>query len=290
MIRTLLIVTLLMNVQASFSDVKLLKDITYSDIDTIRTRMDAAIPRGDGAHPAIIMIHGGGWAGGDKLFYRPLIESFAEKGFTAFSINYRLAPKDHYPAQLDDCQRAVRFIRAHAKEYHVDPRHIGAMGDSAGGHLAALLGLRETRDKSDTQNTHFSSRIQCVVDFYGPTELRPLSLGDGNLPTSVQLHILNNFFGKSYEQAQTLYEDASPALFSVKGPPPFLIIHGDQDRLVPTSQSERLFAPLKSAGAKVSMIVIHNMDHGFLNPSATKEIGELLVQFFTRNLKPLSKN
>ena len=105
----------------------------------------------DGKRPGVLMVHGGGWIGGDKAQYQKFGEKLAEKGYVAFSINYRLLPYFPHPAQIDDTQRAMRWIRAHAADYHLDPKRIGALGDSAGGHLVSLLGTTDTRDNSDPE-------------------------------------------------------------------------------------------------------------------------------------------
>src|SRR5262249_34444352 len=147
------------------------KDVVYGTQDGMKLLMDVYQPDGfQGKRPGILFIHGGGWAFGDKGMYGPLARALAAKGFVAFSINYRLLPKYHYPAQLDDAQRAVRYVRAHADAYNLDPDRLGALGDSAGGYLVAMLGTRDTRDNSDSDLSRYSSRVECVVDFYGPSD------------------------------------------------------------------------------------------------------------------------
>ena len=132
--------------QAAAPDAKprVLADLAYG-ADPAQ-KMDVYLPAGfAGPRPAVELIHGGGWQGGDKGFYAPLGRALAARGFVAFSVNYRLTPAARYPAQADDVQRAARWVRARAGEYHLDPARLGALGDSAGGHLALILGTRDTR-------------------------------------------------------------------------------------------------------------------------------------------------
>ena len=145
----------------------------------VKLKLDVYEPDGfSGKRPGVVVVHGGGWFSGDKgdPFYVAQCKCLADKGFVAYSINYRLAPVYHYPAQVDDVQRAVRWIRANADTYHLDPERLGGMGDSAGGHLVSLLGTRDTRDNSDSSLAAFSSRVACVVDLLVlPTSwLRPI--------------------------------------------------------------------------------------------------------------------
>src|SRR5262249_8362095 len=117
------------------------RDITYSKPEGIDLKLDAYIPQGDGLFPAILVVHGGAWRSCSQLHLSPQARRFAEAGMAAFAISYRLAPSYKFPAQLEDCQAAVRWIRSHAAQYHVDPNRLGAYGYSAGGHLVALLGV-----------------------------------------------------------------------------------------------------------------------------------------------------
>lgn len=236
--------------------------------------------------PAILLIHGGGWSFGDKKFYMPLGKALAAKGYAAFSINYRLLTMtaNKYPAQLDDSQRAVRWIRAHADKYNVDPQRIGALGDSAGGYLVALLGMRDTRDNSEPDLASFSSRVQCVVDFYGPTDFT-LSPEEAKAGAGA-VGIVTNFLGKSQQEAPDLYKQSSPITFVDKQAAPFLIIHGTADPLVPVSQSERLYDALKTVKVDATLFLAYKQGHGFLNPANPLSYGALAEEFLARILKP----
>ncbi|MFA0784831.1 alpha/beta hydrolase fold domain-containing protein, partial [Fervidibacter sacchari] len=176
-----------------------------------RNELDLFLPKDDGKglRPAVIVIHGGAWRGGDKKDMRILAEPLAQRGYVVAAINYRLAPKWSYPAQLDDCQRAVRWLRKNAKEFRVDPKRFGAAGASAGGHLALLLGTREVRDDSDPELKGISSKVQCVLSICGPTDLTDKRYAQA-LRDSELGKILIEFIGKPYDEAPELWKEASP--------------------------------------------------------------------------------
>ena len=149
---------------------RVLNDVAYGTAPA--QKMDVYLPSGfTGRRPGVILIHGGGWQAGDKNFYTGMGQALAARGFVAFSVNYRLTPAAQYPAQADDVQRAVRWMRGHAADYALDPARVGALGDSAGGHLSLILGTHDTLNNTDPALAAQSSRVQCVVDFYGPSDL-----------------------------------------------------------------------------------------------------------------------
>ncbi|HLI48356.1 MAG TPA: alpha/beta hydrolase [Chthonomonas sp.] len=270
--------------QVASDDVTVQKNVPYGEVGGVKLLMDVYLPKtAPSKRPGIVLVHGGGWVGGDKIFYANIGKAFAEHGYDAFSVNYRLAPKFHYPAQLDDVQRAVRFLRAHAADYDLDPQRIGAMGDSAGGYLVAFLGLCDTRDNSDPALANYSSKVQCVVDFYGPT--------DFTIPPE-QAHInafvanlLTMYFGKKPGEDPTLYREASPVIYASKSAPPFLILQGTADTLVPPDQSERLYDALHKAGANVTLLLAYGLPHAFLSPQPDLYF-DIAEKFFDRYLKP----
>jgi acetyl esterase/lipase len=261
------------------------KDVVYGTIGETKLLLDAFVPDGfAGKRPGIVLIHGGGFMYGDKAFYTPLGRRLAAKGYVAFSLNYRLAPKFPYPAQVDDMQRAVRWIRAHADTYNLDPNRLGALGDSAGGYLVEMLGMRDTRDNSDADLAKYSSRVECVVDFYGPSDFT-LSPTETTV-TPQQADILTKFFGKKPGEDAALYKDGSPISYVTKDAAPCLIIHGTADTLVPPDQSQRLYDALKAAGVETSLVLMYKLPHGFLQPANPREAGALAEAFFDRHLNP----
>ena len=158
----------------SSGSVSVQQDIPYGDAGGQKLLLDLYLPAENGSRPrpAIVLIHGGGWVGADKSTMRGMGNFLARTGFVAASVDYRLlrGNENRWPAQLDDVQRAVRWLRANARKYNIDPNHIGAFGHSAGAQLAALLGMEDTRDTSDPALAKYSSRVQAVVDVSGPTD------------------------------------------------------------------------------------------------------------------------
>ncbi len=231
-------------------------DIAYRDGPSKAWRLDLAFAKDNGGkpRPGIVVIHGGGWIEGDKSSFASRkhgvpgnIEDFAQLGFVAATINYRMSGEVPYPAALEDCQCAVRWLRAHAKDYHLDPDHIGAYGNSAGGHLALLLGLngRETGNKSDRPYGEQSSAVQAVVSDSGPVDLL-YQIKQNRLK-----HVVSKFMGGLPEGGRTaLYKKASPMFQISKNAAPMLLIYGGADEQVPVESADRFVAALDKVGCK----------------------------------------
>jgi acetyl esterase/lipase len=254
-----------------------------------RNDLDLFLPKDDGKslRPAVIVIHGGAWRSGDKRQLRNLAELFARRGYVAAAINYRLAPKWSYPAQLDDCQRAVRWLRKNAKEFRVDPKRFGAAGASAGGHLAFLLGTREVRDDSDPDLKGISSKVQCVLSICGPTDLTDKRYAQAARDSDLG-KILIEFIGKPYDEAPNLWKEASPIYHVSPDDAPTFIIHGDQDSIVPFEQSVRFAEALRKVGVEVQLVAIKGMDHGPTTPEQRDELMKAVgqaLEFFDKHLK-----
>jgi acetyl esterase/lipase len=205
---------------------------------------------------------------------------FVGKGYVAASLNYRLSQHAVFPAQLEDCKAAIRWLRANAAEYHIDPDRIGVWGASAGGHLVALLGTTggvKELDKGD--NLDQSSRVQCVVDWCGPTDFvhwDPKFNKDVN-------GMIARLLGGERPGNQEKARKASSLFYVTKDAAPFLIFHGAVDNIVPLSQSESLAATLKKAGVEVKLQVLKDTGHGgpaFGSPESRK----LMEDFFARHL------
>ena len=269
---------------------KATKDVVYGEIKfavdkpPLQLKMDAYEPQGlTGKRPGVLMIHGGGWIGGDKSQYQKFGEKLAEKGYVAFSMNYRMLPFFPHPAQMDDVQRAMRWIRAHAADYNLDPKRIGALGDSAGGHLVSLLGTTETRDNSDSNLAKFSSRANCVIDLYGPSDF---TVPAAQASDQAQQLVVMLFGGKKQAEAPDAYREGSPVVHVDKHSAPFLIMHGDKDPLVPISQSERLHKALKDAKVESTFVVFPNEGHGFNTVADQEKRDQLALDFLKKHLKP----
>jgi acetyl esterase/lipase len=235
--------------------------------------------------PAVVWIHGGAWAYGDKE--NPLALFLAYYGYFVVSIDYRLVPMHKFPAPLEDAKCAVRWLRANATQMRVNPDRIGVWGASAGGHLAAMVGLTSDRREFDGNGGHAtnSSRVQAVCAFFPPTQWEPFVDNDER-----QRQILFNFLGASYAAKPDLYRQASPVTYVKKDAPPFLLVHGDADPEVPVSQSERLDAALRDVGAEVTFIRVKNANHSFQSANGSpiapryQEIQRAVIAFFQRHL------
>jgi acetyl esterase/lipase len=235
-------------------------------------------PRRETTRPAVILIHGGGmWTGGRADMAQPA-RQLARAGYVAFSIDYRLvdagAGHHRWPAQLDDVQLAVRWVRAHASAYGIDPELIGAYSWSAGGQLAALLGMRDTRDPT-APLPHLSSRVACVVDLAGDVDLAAYT----HPPA---LHEVIALLGGTWQEVPDRYRDVSPLSWIDRDTVPFLVIHGDHDDVVPLAQSQRLVAALRAAGVEARYVEVAGAGHDDLTWSA---VGPTVLAFFARHLR-----
>lgn len=200
---------------ASPASVTVEQNVAYATVKGYTLHLDVYEPPDFRAqtHPAVVLIHGGGWTSLDKSTMRTMGQFLARSGFVAFAVDYRLF-QDHenrWPAQLDDVQRAVRWIRANAAKYGVNPDRIGAFGHSAGAQLAALLGMEDTRDNSDPALASYSSRVQAVVDVSGPTDFTVDHDSDGDT-------FLAKFLGASYSKDPAVWRQASPSRFRKETP------------------------------------------------------------------------
>jgi acetyl esterase/lipase len=199
----------------------------------------------------------------------------------AVSPDYRLAPADRFPAQVEDCKAAVRWLRANAATYHVNPDRIGAMGLSAGGHLACMLGVTDRKDGLEGAggNPEQSSRVQAVVSFFGPTDLR----SPGFSKEAQANHLVPLLGGTVVEKAEA-YRKASPVEYVHKDPPPFLFLHGGDDTVVPAHQSRQLAERLRQAGGKARVVIFPGEGHGWRGDNLLRSI-EQMTTFFDDNLK-----
>lgn len=271
---------------------KVQRDVIYGRAVEVKLKMDLYFPTNamtDKTFPVVIYVHGGGWRMGGKSMVAdiPGPAELLQRGYLVAAINYRLAPKYKFPAMLEDAKCAVRFLRAHAKDLHLDPNRIGVIGDSAGGHLVALLGLTDASAGFDGQDgwNEQSSRVQAVVDFYGPTDFTMKSATDNKIGIAL---IQDAFGAKSGDDP--ILKRASPVTYVSSNTPPFMILHGDHDGLVELKQSVELDEKLKAAGVSSTLVVITNFAHGFtpwgLRPSPDEaELSKMVADFFDRNLR-----
>jgi alpha-L-fucosidase 2 len=225
-------------------------DIVFAAPAGTNLTLDAFVPEGAGPFPTCILVHGGAWMNGTKASYiTPLFEPLSQAGFTWFTINYRLAPQHRFPACIEDVESAIRWVKAHAAEYKADPQRIALIGESAGGHLVSLAGVRAKED----------TRVAAVVPFYAPHDME---LRVKQSPTSPSwLQPLFGFTQRDDATWQAL-RDASPITYVHSGLPPYLLLHGTKDDKVPFEQSFRFQEKMKAAGNRCDLIAIEGGVHG----------------------------
>jgi len=260
--------------------VRVLRNLSYVEGGHDQNRLDLYLPeKVEGRLPLVVWVHGGGWQGGSKEGC-PAVWLTA-KGYAVASINYRFSQHAVFPAQIEDCKAAIRWLRANAAKYHLDPDHVGVGGDSAGGHLVALLGT--TGGVKDLEgsggNLDQSSRVQAVVDWFGPTDFVSW---DPDFNKTVYSFI-TRLLGVPAQEDKEKARKASSVAYVDKDSAPFLILHGDKDNVVPLAQSEELAAALKKAGVEVTLQIVKGSGHGgaaFQSPENRKRTEE----FFAKHL------
>ncbi len=273
------------------ASVKLIADISYAGTDNPRHRLDLMLPseRPDAPLPVVVFIHGGAWRGGDKRGAWKRIIPLVESGnYAAVSVAYRLSGEAKWPSQIHDCKAAVRWIRANAARHRLNPDRIGVWGSSAGGHLVAMLGTSGDvpgMDGALGENTHVSSRVTCVVDFFGPTNFLTMNRTafagatmDHDAPDSPESQLIGGPIHDNVDKVAT----ANPITYVTADDPPFLIVHGTRDPLVSFNQSELLHAALQEANAASTLITVAGAGHG---DGFGPGVDALVRQFFDHHLR-----
>ncbi len=231
---------------------KMLSDVEYGRVGGESLKLDAWIPDGAGPHPAVILVHGGGWKSGDKLVnFTEVFQPLSRAGFAFFTVNYRLAPKYTYPAPVEDVVQAVRYVKAHAAEYRIDPKRIAISGESAGGHLAALVGARYGRELG----------LAAVAAFYPATDLSALVEGPDKTEEAYRALLPLVGAREVDEVARARLRDASPIAYVQADMPPFLFVHGTGDQLLPFHQSRVMCERMQAAGAVCEVFVVEGAPH-----------------------------
>jgi acetyl esterase/lipase len=246
------------------------RDVVYAGTANPKQTLDLYLPKAPSDHPRplVIFIHGGGWESGDKndAFVGLLFSLIKDGEFAGASVNYRLTSEARWPEQIFDCKAAVRWLRAHAKELNVDPDHFAAFGISAGGHLVTLLGTSgdvPELEGSLGSDTHTSSRVQAVIDFCGVSDLLELPGRESIIKFDSADSCTGKFLGKAIPEAKDLARAASPVTYISKDDPPFLIVHGTKDNLVPYDQATELHDALQKAGVSATMLTGKGGGHVF---------------------------
>jgi acetyl esterase/lipase len=258
------------------------RDVVYGDAGNRPLKLDLVLPKAksDSPRPLIVFIHGGGWRAGDKAGGVGRVIPFVATGnYVGASVGYRLSGEAVWPAQIHDCKAAIRWLRANAKKYGIDPARIGVWGGSAGGHLVNMLGTSgDVKElEGNCGSPEQSSRVSCVVPFCGPTNfLAPRRFEGGRRPSAVDL-----LLGGKIEEKQDLAKQASPITYVSKDDPPFLIVHGTADNTVPFEQAEMFDAALRKAGVAVTFVKIIGGGHGIGGPA----VQERVTAFFEKHLR-----
>ncbi len=267
-------------------DVKL--NLPYAGNDNPRQMVDLYLPKNrttDKPLPVVVYIHGGGWSGGSRAGGGPAAGFAASGNYAGVSVGYRLSDEMKWPAQIHDCKAAIRWIRGHAKEYNLDPDHIGITGSSAGGHLVCLLGL--TGDTKELEGsigefTSLSSKVACVVNYYGPTDMTsPLMQGAAALSDD---RAVVGLLGGPLKDKAAEAKASSPLTYIHAGAPPFLTAHGTKDMRVNFNNATKLHEALTKAGDSSILLAMTDGGHGFTSPELNKRV----QQFFDMHLRGIT--
>lgn len=268
------------------NDVQVLRDVVFGNGGDRPLTMHIVLPKEKPKEPlpAYVWIHGGGWMGGTKEGGVRQVIPIVRNGFVGATVEYRLSGEATFPAQIEDCKCAIRFLRAHANEYHIDPKRIAVGGSSAGGHLAALLGTSSgvTELEGSGGWADRSSRVHAVIDLYGPTDFHLFVTTKGyeghNQDGSPESRLLGG--GEVLPQSEAI-KRVNPTTYVDPDDPPFLIIHGSNDRTVPPNQSKVLHTALEKAGVPSTLHIIEGAGHGgpeFSDPAIQKMKQEFLFK------------
>lgn len=271
---------------------EVLRDVPYCTNSGVVLKLDIYMPDKVSAKtaPLAVFVHGGGWQKGSKaggIWLNSVRAELNKRGYVVASVDYRLAPEYKWPLFMNDVKCSIRFLRANAKKYHIDPKHIGAWGTSAGGHLVAMLGTADKKAK--LEGPHYenqSSSVQAVVDMFGPSDM-PLLVSERQHVQRAKI-----VFGVDLEKNgmtnMSLLEQASPITYVTKKSAPILIIHGEDDQLVHPNQAEEFFDKLKAADAPARLIMVKNGTHGLSTPNiepSRDELVQTIADFFDTYLK-----
>lgn len=271
---------------------KIIRDVEYTPGGGSSRSLDLYVPatKPEQPLPLIVWIHGGAWLGGNKD--RPNGIALLKEGFALASINYRLSREATFPAQIQDCKAAIRFLRAKASEYGIDPARIGVFGSSAGGHLVALLGVCADKKEWDVgEYLDQSSQVQAVCDWFGPTNLSIMaaqSRSDSRIQHDAPDSPESKLIGATVPEAPEKSKAASPLTYVTPDDAPMLIVHGDADPVVPVQQSETFHAALEKAGVKSKLHIVKGGGHG--QGFQVPEVQQVVRDFFGGTLKSVSSS
>lgn len=259
---------------------KIRRDVEYAQVAEHSLKLDLFVPAATKPVPLVIWVHGGAWRAGSKN--RVPVKGLLDHGLAIASVDYRLSPVARFPAQIHDIKAAIRFLRAHSTQYGVDPEHFFVAGASAGGHLAALVGVSNDHVQLEGQVGDYpetSSRVQKAVSFYGASNLESILQQSTPFGLGVRGPALNLLLGEESAARTTLAQLASPVRHVDASDPPLLLIHGDQDPQMPINQTHELHGKYKQLHLPVHFEVIHGGAHGgasFYDDTKIRQVAEFL--------------
>lgn len=260
------------------------RDLVYATYGSRAMHLDLYLPKnGDGPFPAVVYIHGGGWRGGNKAAFQRQAAHMADQGFVGACIEYRLSGEAKFPAALYDSKAAVRWMRANAGKYRIDPKRIGAAGGSAGGHLAAMLGTTGGLKEFEGDGGHpgFSSSVKAVAAFNPALDFVSFGAQTGSNASNA----VAAFLGAAYSEKPDLWAKAAPLTHAGKGSAAFLFLHGTKDTTVPYQQSVDMLKKLKAVGADAEIFTADDAQHGFFNrPPWFEPALKRMEEFFRKRL------
>jgi acetyl esterase/lipase len=265
------------------ADVAFEKDVVYGKTGGTDLKLDLSRPKNPASAklPCVVVIHGGGWGAGDKQHHDDLTWQFASGGYVAATIGYRLAPAHKFPAQVNDVKCAVRYLRAHADKYGLDPNRIGAIGFSAGAHLSMMLGTTtaEAGLEGDGGWPDQPSQVQAVVSYFGPTDLAA-----DDIPPAV-IDILTRFIGGTKQEKPETFKKASPLTYVSPGDAPMLLFQGTRDPLVPHTQAYPMLEAMTKHNIPGRVEFLIGAGHGWGGNELSRTATESFA-FFDEHLKP----
>ena len=261
------------------------RGVEYANPDNQHLQLDLARPKEASAPcPAILCIHGGGFRAGTREGYDAQCIDLARHGYVAVTITYRLTPKYLFPAAVQDSKAAVRWLRANAAKYNIDPKRIGVTGGSAGGHLAQFLGVTAgVKEFEGEGNLDQSSSVSCVVNFFGPSDF---TKSYGKSVDAAE--VLPMFFGGNLEAKLREHIIGSPLYWVTPDAAPTLCIHGTEDKYVHYEQATWMVDRLKAAMVEAELLTMKGAGHGFKKDDA-KLADAAMLAFFDKHLKPAVK-
>ena len=262
-------------------------DVTFAQVDTWfgHTRrdlkMDIIYPEDNTRkYPCIVWICGGAWAVMDRSAHLADLSQLARSGFVAASVEYRTTNEGPFPIQLQDVKAGIRYLKAHSERFHIDVEHFGVMGESAGGYLTAMAALVDDKAYDVGAFTEFSSKVQAACPWYPPADVTVFSYPSAEKAAATPESLL---FGKNVALYKEEAEKICPVTYVTKDAPPFMIIHGRQDKTVPFTQGELLHDKLEAAGADVRLLVLEDADHADVR-FFQEEIWQRIIAFFRDKL------